>query len=165
MDIRPTKLEDAEELSMIRRQDGVRENVLALSSEREDTTRQFIRSLSGSGYGFTAVENGRVAGIAVIMPNKHPRRLHSAAVSIMVDAELQGRGIGAALMKKITAAADHELGLRRLELSVLTDNERAIRLYKKFGFVAEAVRKSSCINNGVFADELYMGRIAPEGKA
>lgn len=163
MNIRPTRQEDAEALSMIRRQNGVRENVLALSSERYDVTKQFIGSLAGSGYGFTAEEAGRVAGIAVIMLHKHPRRTHSATISIMVDAELHGRGIGTALMKKIVAAADNELGLHRLELCVLADNERAVKLYENFDFQTEATRKQACIKNGVFVDELFMGRIAPEG--
>lgn len=165
MIIRPTKREDAEALAAIRRQDGVRENVLALSSERSNVTRDFIDSLAGGGYGFTAEKDGKVAGIAVILLNKHPRRTHCATIAIMVDTFFQGRGVGTALLKKVTEVADRELGLHRLELSVLADNERAIKLYKKFGFEVEATKKNSCIKAGAFADELYMGRIAPKVNA
>jgi putative acetyltransferase len=49
----------------------------------------------------------------------------------------QGKGVGTALMQEAVNLADKWLNLTRLELEVHTDNEPAIRLYKKFGFNIE----------------------------
>ena len=49
----------------------------------------------------------------------------------------QGEGVGAALMQGAIDLADKWLNLTRNELEVYTDNEPAIRLYRKFGFSIE----------------------------
>ena len=43
MQIRPIAIEDAEQISRIRRLDGVREGNLAVTSERLDVTVNFIK--------------------------------------------------------------------------------------------------------------------------
>lgn len=52
LEIRPVMLEDAEAIASIRRQNGVREGVLALSSERINTTVDFLNSLTGRDRGY-----------------------------------------------------------------------------------------------------------------
>jgi len=49
--------------------------------------------------------------------------------------------------------------LVRVELTVFTDNERAIHLYEKFGFVKEGVKRLAAIRNGKYEDVLMMARI------
>lgn len=165
MKIRPVKLSDAEKIALIRRQDGVREAVLALSSDRISATADFLNSLRERDRAFVAEENGEAAAFGVMMTNRDPYRSHCASIAVMVDADFQERGVGRELMKRIVECADDELGLHRLELLVLTDNERAIRLYKSFGFTIEATRKNAAVSHGRFADEYLMGRIAAEGAA
>ena len=65
--------------------------------------------------------------------------------------------------KKLLEEADNKLGLRRIELLVLTDNIPAINLYKKFGFKTEATRKNAAVKDGKFVDEYFMGRINKKG--
>lgn len=55
--------------------------------------------------------------------------------------------------------ADNWLGLRRIELHVHADNERAIALYRKFGFEAEGTHRAYAIRNGVYVDSLSMARL------
>jgi len=160
--IRTALIEDAKTISAIRRQNGVREGVLALTSERLDTTTDFLKSLSNDDRAFVAVENQEVAGIAVMLKNTSPLRGHSAAVAIMVDPAYQGIGIGKALMQRIVEESSTILNLHRLELLVLTDNTPAIQLYKKFGFVIEATRKHAAVKNGIFVDEYLMGLVRPK---
>jgi RimJ/RimL family protein N-acetyltransferase len=52
-----------------------------------------------------------------------------------------------------------ERGFHRLELTVMTHNERAIRLYKKMGFEVEGVKKHSLFVNGEYVDEYYMAKL------
>lgn len=51
--------------------------------------------------------------------------------------EYWGKGLGRALIAAVEANA-HKLGFTELDLKVGTDNERAISLYKKTGFVIDA---------------------------
>jgi putative acetyltransferase len=55
--------------------------------------------------------------------------------------------------------ADNWLNLSRLELEVYTDNERALRLYKKFGFEIEATCRQSCFRAGKLVDTYAMARL------
>ena len=163
MNIRPVKLEDARAISFIRRRDGVRENVLALSSDRLSVTENFLSSLKENDRGFAAEERGEVAAFGVLVTNSDPARSHCAKIAIMTDPDFQQHGMAHALMKKLVSCADDELALHRLELLVLTDNEPAIKLYKKFGFMIEATRWHAAAANGRFADEYLMGRLRGEG--
>lgn len=45
----------------------------------------------------------------------------------------QGKGVGSELMEAALDLAENWLNLTRVELSVYTDNEAGIALYKKFG--------------------------------
>ncbi len=161
MEIRPISLNDAEKISIIRRKDGVREGILALTSERTETTAQFISSIAEDDRAFVALENDEITGLVVLVHNRARKRTHSGVIAIMVDTEYQNRGIGTALMRKIVNAADRELKLHRLELFVLSDNKHAISLYEKFGFVKEGTRRHAAVKNGVFIDEDFFARISP----
>ena len=158
MEIRTVSIQDAENISRIRRLNGVREGVLAVTSERLDATVNFIRSLSEYDRAFVAVENGEIAGMAVMLKNRCFTRRHSAKLAVMVAPYYQEKGVGSSLMRRLMDEADEKLGLRRIELLVLTDNIPAISLYKKFGFKIEATRKNAAVKDGKFVDEYFMGR-------
>ena len=51
--------------------------------------------------------------------------------------EFAGRGVGKALMTALVDLADNWIGLMRVELEAFADNERAIAMYRHFGFVEE----------------------------
>ncbi len=62
-------------------------------------------------------------------------------------------------MDAATDLADNWLNLLRLELDVYTDNEPAIRLYKKFDFVIEGTQKVYAFRDGSYVDAYRMARI------
>ena len=47
-------------------------------------------------------------------------------------------------MKELINLSDNIIKLKRLELQVFADNEKAIKLYKKFGFLEERCTKVFC---------------------
>ncbi|WP_291680057.1 GNAT family N-acetyltransferase [Clostridium sp.] len=47
-------------------------------------------------------------------------------------------------MKELINLSDNIIKLKRLELQVFADNEKAIKLYKKFGFLEERGTKVFC---------------------
>jgi putative acetyltransferase len=102
--------------------------------------------------------DGRIVGtIGLVL--SHGRRAHTGAIGMSVDEAYQGRGIGTALMAAIIDLADNWYNLLRLELQVYTDNEVAIRLYHRFGFVIEGTLRSYAFRAGAFADAYYMARL------
>ena len=78
---------------------------------------------------------------------------------MMVRDDWQGKGVGTALMQAAVDLADKWLNLARLELDVFTDNERAIKLYKKFGFLVEGTRIGYAFRDGQYVDTLMMARV------
>jgi putative acetyltransferase len=64
-------------------------------------------------------------------------------------------------MAALTDYADNWGHLLRIELTVYTDNHKAIKLYKKFGFEEEGVRRAYALRNGAYVDVLGMARLHP----
>lgn len=157
--IRPIELKDAKDINEMRRMDGIKENILGIVSERILESESFINSLSEDDHTLVAeVDNKKVVGVIGLHVNKNPRTRHVASLGIMVHSKYQQKGIGRDLMKSILDLADNWLMLIRLELEVFTDNEKAIKLYKSFGFEIEGTRKYAAIRNGQYADEYIMAR-------
>ncbi len=60
-------------------------------------------------------------------------------------------------MSKAEAWAQ-EVGISRLELTVVEHNEPALALYKKMGYTIEGTRMNSLFINGDYINEFYMGK-------
>ncbi len=80
---------------------------------------------------------------------------HSCEMGISVAKHHRGRGVGRALMQAMLEWAG-AAGIRRIELKVYARNERAIRLYRSFGFEAEGRRRRAVCQDGEFLDDIVM---------
>jgi putative acetyltransferase len=96
-------------------------------------------------------------------PNR-PRRRHVGQIGMAVRDDWQGHGVGTALMEAAVDLAEKWLNLARLELDVYVDNEPAIRLYKKFGFVVEGRLVNFAFRAGEFVDVYIMARVRGRGE-
>lgn len=82
-----------------------------------------------------AVVDGMVAGTAGIEAVGAKYKLkHRAELGIAILKEYLGLGLGKALMEACIECAK-EAGYTQLELNAVAENERAVALYKKMGFV------------------------------
>lgn len=61
------------------------------------------------------------------------RSRHRTSLGIALYQKYTGMGIGRVMLEKLIRTAK-EMGLEQIELEVVADNERAIRLYKSAGF-------------------------------
>ena len=86
------------------------------------------------------------------------RAAHVGHLVLGVDDRFRARGIGGALLAEAVALSASR-GLARLELTVMTDNIRAIGLYLRHGFAVEGLRRQSLRREGAFVDEYLMSRI------
>jgi putative acetyltransferase len=106
-----------------------------------------------------AVIGGKAIGSAALIPAENRRRAHSASVGMGVHDAYAGRGAGRALLAALLDQADRWLNLRRVELTVWTDNHRAIALYERAGFEREGVLRDYAFRDGAYVDALTMARI------
>lgn len=113
-------------------------------------------------FGLVACIDGEVVGHLNIHthPNS-PRRRHVGAIGMAVRDDWQGQGAGTALMRAAVDLADNWLNLLRLELEVYTDNEPAVRLYKRFGFAIEGMLARYVFRDGEYVDVYTMARFRP----
>ncbi len=71
------------------------------------------------------------------------------------------RGIGTALLQALMTWAEEHPLIEKVELSVFADNERAIHLYQKLGFLEEARRlRAFKLGPGQYVDEILLYRFA-----
>jgi L-phenylalanine/L-methionine N-acetyltransferase len=109
-----------------------------------------------------AERGGTVVGSAGLHPAAQLRRRHVAMLGISVASAAQGQGVGTALMQALCDYADNWAQLLRIELTVFTDNTRAIALYQRFGFVHEGTHRAYALRSGVYADVHCMARLHPK---
>jgi len=111
-------------------------------------------------YVLVACVDAEIVGHAGLhSTGKSPRRAHAMAIGMAVKADWQGKGVGTALMRAIVELADDWLNVIRLELTVYVDNERAIALYRKFGFEIEGTHRAYALRAGRYVDAHAMARI------
>ncbi|WP_155884530.1 GNAT family N-acetyltransferase [Actinomadura flavalba] len=107
-----------------------------------------------------AVLGGAVVGYIRIVPayrdlasGAHVRAVQGLAV----DESARGRGVARALVEAACERAAAE-GARRLTLRVLGGNTPARRLYESAGFTVEGVFPGEFLLDGVYTDDVAMGR-------
>lgn len=102
---------------------------------------------------FVAVAGTEIVGSLHLDRNRHGY----GEIGMTVAREWRGRGVGSALLAAAIEWA-RECGLHKLSLAVFAHNDRAIALYRKFGFVEEGRRvKQYRRTSGELWDAIDMG--------
>lgn len=105
--------------------------------------------------------DGEPAGNVGIWWRNVGRDRHIAWLFLGVRRTHWGKGVGSELVKEGTKVSK-EMGCRRLVLSTIEGNERAIRLYEKSGFKTEAVENDEVFIDGSWRKSFVMGmELAP----
>lgn len=129
----------------------------------EETRERLINPPAGH-YTLVASYNQSFAGSVGFSTCLQPRMRHMGHIStVAVHPNFRGYGVGAALVKAAIDLADQWFNLHRLDLMVYTDNEVAIALYQKFGFVTEGILKDYAFRAGAYTDVQVMARFAKRG--
>ena len=100
-----------------------------------------------------------VTGFVSILGGSLARMRHAGKLEIMVARAHRGAGVGQALMAAGIAWAEANTHLEKIGLSVFTDNERAIALYRAMGFEEEGCREREYrMKDGSYRSDLLMYR-------
>lgn len=98
-----------------------------------------IAALNRDGLYLVAERDGALIGHALLEPLGLEALAHVLSLTIVVHPGYLGQGVGQALMSRLLDWAQARVGLLKIELRVRETNERARRLYERFGFVVEGV--------------------------
>ena len=155
---------DAEALLALQhRLDAQSSSMLLEPGEREQNpeplrTRLAAHNGTSGSFDLVADRLDGLAGWLEVHVLPYRRAQHTGYLVIGVDAATAGHGIGTGLLAEAAAEATSR-GLRRLELTVMTDNLRAVALYLRNGFQVEGLRRRALHRDGATVDEYYMGRL------
>jgi RimJ/RimL family protein N-acetyltransferase len=102
-----------------------------------------------------AEADGDVVGNILISLDRGVATEHTGVLSICIAHDWRDVGIGSELVTAAQAWAE-ERGLRKVALGVFPENERAIAVYEKRGFVREGLRRLQYRSGDRFRDEVLM---------
>ena len=127
-----------------------------------ESTRKFIAQVLAKGWSqFYALHDGKVVGWCDVVRDERPGMTHVGRLGIGLLPEFRGQKIGPRLLAATIADA-FQKGLTRIELEVYAGNERAIALYKKFGFIEEGRKRHARCLDGVYEDSICMALLQTE---
>lgn len=109
---------------------------------------------------FIARYNGKPAGFLMVYHVVAKKLTYTGELAIGIIAEHEGKGIGSALMYALDEW-NTPTKLHRIELDVDENNVQAIRLYEKFGFEVEGIRRDAIFLDGKFLNKIQMARLYP----
>ena len=111
-----------------------------------------------------AVQNKKVVGILNFVGGTRARDKHDGEFGLSVHKDYFGRGIGSKLVENLMRWGEKNIVIRRMTLFVMHSNQRAIRLYERYGFQVEGVRKEAVrFEDGRIQDLVMMGIMKEEG--
>lgn len=111
---------------------------------------------------FSIVEliSGDLAGACALWGlDVHNRSGH---IGIELRPGFRGRGLGADAVRVVCRYGFTILGLRRMQVETLADNEAMIAVAERTGFTREGTLRQSSWVNGAFIDEAVFGLLAEE---
>jgi L-phenylalanine/L-methionine N-acetyltransferase len=132
--------------------------ILTVEPPPFESTRAFVKDNVEKNHAqYVAVCDKKIVGWADIIPFDHPTMNHVGGLGMGVIADFRGQGIGSKLLASVIQHAWAN-GLKRLELEVFADNEVAIALYKKHGFVQEGVKRFARVVDGHYQNIIVMAQ-------
>ena len=100
-------------------------------------------------------DNKRIIGSSSLKFNSQEPLKHKAELGLTIHDTYQNMGIGTALLKHIIKVAKSKK-LKKIHLNVSAENDHAIQLYKKAGFVIEGTLHNESYVNRRYRDEYRM---------
>jgi len=131
----------------------------------EDEEKFLYSNLEAPGsIMIAAVIDGRVIGnLGISCISSRQKLKHRASLGIAIEKEFWGLGIGTMLMSEGILWA-RKTGYEQIELEVADGNEKAFRMYRKFGFAVYGTRERGFkFKDGTYASEhLMMKKLTEE---
>lgn len=161
--IRAFEMADWEDVAELFLAPNCQWGTLQLPYQSRDRIKQKLENPPLGFHRLVAVieENQRLKVVGLIsLQTLSDRRAHVGQLGMFVHDDYQNKGIGSQLMAAIIDLAENWLNLKRLELTVNTDNPSAIHLYEKFGFEKEGTLRKNAFRDGEYVDAYTMAKVS-----
>lgn len=160
--IRHVRLSDAAQLVSFKRETSTESKfLLTCPDEVEDIADQrrvISLYLSDPRRIFLVAEyNNQIIGVITLSGSNKRRVMHKGELGITVRKQFWAKGVGSALMEECLKLAKQK-GFKKIQLEVMSNNDRAMGLYRKFGFEVEGVKKKAVFVDGEYIDLVMMGK-------
>lgn len=126
-----------------------------------DEEQEFLKNMNRSDKNIFIIArvDGRIAGNLGFTGSELNRYAHQGEFGMSVLKEYWGNGIGSLLIETLLGWA-RENGIRRISLRVDENNQRAQKLYEKFGFKQEGIlRNKKRLAGGSYRNEIIMAKL------
>jgi putative acetyltransferase len=132
---------------------------LQLPFPSAESWKKRLSNLPQGVYSLVAELGGELVGQIGLEAMQNPRRKHVATLGMAVKDSCQGQGVGTKLLTSAIDFAENWLDIRRVELTVYVDNDKAIALYKKLGFEIDGESIDYAFRNGRYINAYHMARL------
>lgn len=162
--VRKPCIEDAEQIINVLKSADEETKFLARNPGEFKATveeeKNMIQSVIGGDFGrmwFVSEYEGKIVGhCSVGTVRNNERFLHRASVAFVLLKEYWGLGIGGKMMQECIKWCEAR-NIEQMELDVLKDNERAIAMYRGFGFeIVGTMPHALKYTDGTYGDEYLM---------
>lgn len=127
---------------------------------RVDMEARFVRSVAErSDALYLIVElDGDLVGMLLFQAERLRRARHVGSFGMAVLTEYQRQGVGTRLLEGLLDWCREQPRMEKIKLEVFSDNQVAIKLYERHGFVREGVRRREIRVDGRYVDVIMMAR-------
>ncbi|WP_276357665.1 GNAT family N-acetyltransferase [Cohnella caldifontis] len=121
-----------------------------------ETVRERIQPSEGK-FVLGAFQADQLAGIVTFVRENSLKTSHKGNVfGMYVRPEARGKGIARQLLLELIRITKNNEGLEQINLSVVSSNEAAKKLYLSLGFEVYGVERNALKHNGQYFDEDLM---------
>ncbi|MHC0035396.1 GNAT family N-acetyltransferase [Pseudoneobacillus sp. C159] len=138
-------------------------NFFATTLEEYDLTVteevEFIRTMESQGLLIVAEVDGKIIGMLNFRLSPRKRFAHQGMFGMSLQEAYTNMGIGSALINRLLDWAKDDPRVEKVSLEVFSNNERAIHVYSKLGFVEEGRRvKAAKLGPNEYVDDIVMSK-------
>nr|WP_319489935.1 GNAT family protein [uncultured Caproiciproducens sp.] len=161
--IRKAAEEDAEQMVQFRTHISRESDFLSFGEDEIEITAEKERSIiqcentKDNSIIIIALINEEIAGFISFKGGDRIRKRHAGKMGVSVRKQFWGLGIGNILLKSLIEWAIGTRIIKKIDLLTRADNEKAIKLYEKYGFRKEGILTRDLCIKGKFYDSLSMG--------
>jgi RimJ/RimL family protein N-acetyltransferase len=155
---------DAEQI-ILHTKSVLKENPFVMGTALEEFSvsvedeRRRINNHSEKELLLVAEVEGKIIGLLNFKRSFHKKFSHNGSFSMSIQESYTNQGIGSSLIRQLLQWAKEGQVVEKIYLEVFANNERAIHLYKKLGFIEEGRKKNHVKNGpGQYEDEIIMSQ-------
>jgi diamine N-acetyltransferase len=162
MELIPLSSKDTEYIINIRNESEVNQNFFSDPPTYDFEHEKWLNQMNKNDIYLIIKEKDEKAGIINITRIDYLNE--KCEYGIALDPKYSGKGIAFKASKLLLNYVFKNLKINKINLEVLSDNTKAINLYKKIGFKQEGYFKEEIYKNGEFKDVIRMAYHKSEWK-